>query len=129
MLKVGIKEIGKLELSTDFVVVLDCSSSMLGDKLKTAFAFLDAFMLLLAERDRLSLILFNHEVVTHQFMRRCTDAIKAQALNFAKSCVANGGTAYYSAVQQLHEQLRSRKSLSHSTMVVFVSDLFYYNYW
>lgn len=94
--------------TVDIVFVFDRSGSMKGEALKQAKQGARDFLEMLDERDRVSLVMFNHEVPTSIADPAALGAHRHALTSQIANTFADGGTALYDAVASAHAKLRAK---------------------
>jgi Ca-activated chloride channel family protein len=95
----------KTKKTVDLMFVFDRSGSMRGEPLRQAKAGASEFMKLLDDRDRVSLVLFNHEVPDPIAEPVPLGSERQRLLDTIDGTFADGGTALYEAIQAGHTRL------------------------
>jgi Ca-activated chloride channel family protein len=105
----------------DLVIVMDISGSMKGDKIAAARDSLITFISLLDDRDRLQVLLFNHELIpltpVSPLGEKRDDVTKR-----ISGVIEGGGTRLYDATQQAYQDLEVNGDENHIRAVVVLSD-------
>ena len=105
----------------DVVVAMDVSGSMEGDKIASARQSLLEFIDLLDDRDRLQIILFNHNLTELTPLSPLNE--KREDVKRRVSGVIEGGdTRLYDATYQAHRELQENGDPRHIRAIVVLSD-------
>jgi Ca-activated chloride channel family protein len=105
----------------DLVVVMDISGSMKGEKIAAARDSLVQFINLLDDRDRLQVVLFNHELITLTPLSPL-DEKRADISRRISGIVEGGGTRLYDATILGYQDLEAHGDENHIRAVVVLSD-------
>lgn len=105
----------------DLVVVMDVSGSMEGDKIAAARSSLIQFVDLLADRDRLQIILFDDEIIT---MTELTELgpKRSDVQTRVSGIIEDGYTSLYDAVLYAYDDLAANGDPDHIRAIVVLSD-------
>jgi Ca-activated chloride channel family protein len=105
----------------DVVVAMDVSGSMEGDKIASARRSLLEFIDLLDDRDRLQIVLFNHNLTELTPLSPLGE--KREDVKRRVSGVIEGGdTRLYDATYQAHQDLQENGDSRHIRAIVVLSD-------
>jgi Ca-activated chloride channel family protein len=105
----------------DLVVAMDVSGSMKGQKIASARSSLLEFIDKLDDRDRLQVILFNHDLIELTPLSPLGE--KREDVRRRVSGIVEGGdTRLYDAVQEAHGSLEAEGDPKHIRAIVVLSD-------
>jgi Ca-activated chloride channel family protein len=105
----------------DLVVVMDVSGSMRGDKIASARTSLLEFIDKLDDRDRLQVMLFNHDLIDLTPLSEL-GAKRDDVKRRVGGIIEGGDTRLYDAVAAAHEALEENGDRDHIRAIVVLSD-------
>ena len=86
------EEIEEKSSNTELICVIDVSGSMIGEKIKLVKQSLKVLLELMGEKDKLGLVLFNHESQLLLDLTYTTNANKKKIISLIDRIKASGGT-------------------------------------
>jgi Ca-activated chloride channel homolog len=92
--------------TVDILFVFDRSGSMKGEPLKQAKQGAQEFLRLLDDRDRVSILMFNHDVPGRVAALEQVGPQRQALTKQIENTFADGGTALYDAIAAAHQKLR-----------------------
>ncbi|NDJ52515.1 MAG: VWA domain-containing protein [Chloroflexi bacterium] len=105
----------------DLVVVMDISGSMRGQKIASARTSLIQFIDLLADRDRLEIILFDDDLITLTELSPLGEK-RAEVIQRVSGVIEDGDTRLYDAIQLGYDRVETVGDPNHIRALVVLSD-------
>ncbi len=105
----------------DLVVAMDVSGSMEGKKIASARQSLLEFINLLDDRDRLQIILFNHNLTTLTPLTPLGEK-RGDVTRRVSGVIEGGDTRIYDATHEAYQELRQNGDPRHIRAIVVLSD-------